>query len=229
MPDFLDEKRSEIDDRLAELQPLVEEYGRLQAASAALAEVAGASGSHAAQGVLSAAPAPAQSADAGVSSSPRQLSGAPDTPGDPVVTPGMAPLRRGPGRPRGSGSIGADSAADDGRGEADVVSNGGDIGAGIAEVAVAEVPAPAAGEQSASRLGATASSSAGPRRAGRPKGSGQRAAEALRIVREQPGVTIPELADRMGIKQNYLYRVLPELVQEGKVVKQGRGWHPRAA
>jgi predicted HTH transcriptional regulator len=69
----------------------------------------------------------------------------------------------------------------------------------------------------------------GPRRAGRPKGSGQRAAEALRIVREQPGVTIPELADRMGIKQNYLYRVLPELVQDGKVVKQGRGWHPRAA
>ncbi len=71
--------------------------------------------------------------------------------------------------------------------------------------------------------------SGGPRRAGRPKGSGTRAAEALRIVREHPGVTIPELADRMGIKQNYLYRVLPELVQEGKIAKQGRGWHPRAA
>ncbi len=226
MPDFLDEKRSEIDDRLAELQPLVEEYGRLQAASAALAEVAGASGSHAAQGVLSSAPAPAQSADAGVSSSPRQLSGTPDTPGSPVVTPGVAPLRRGPGRPRGGGSIGA-GAADDGRGEVDVVSNGGDTGTG--EAAVAEVPAPAAGESSESRPGAMASPSSGPRRAGRPKGSGQRAAEALRIVREQPGVTIPELADRMGIKQNYLYRVLPELVQEGKVVKQGRGWHPRAA
>lgn len=66
-------------------------------------------------------------------------------------------------------------------------------------------------------------------RPGRPKGSGTRAAEALRIVREQPGVTIPELADRMSIKQNYLYRVLPELVQEGKVTKQGRGWHPRVA
>jgi hypothetical protein len=67
------------------------------------------------------------------------------------------------------------------------------------------------------------------RKAGRRKGSGTRAAEALAIVREQPGVTIPELAARMGIKQNYLYRVLPSLEQENKVAKQGRGWHPKAA
>jgi len=46
------------------------------------------------------------------------------------------------------------------------------------------------------------------------------------IVREQPGVTVPELAARMGIKQNYLYRILPGLAQEGKVRKEGRGWHP---
>ena len=31
----------------------------------------------------------------------------------------------------------------------------------------------------------------------------------------------------MGIKQNYLYRVLPILEEEGKVTKQGRGWHPK--
>jgi hypothetical protein len=30
----------------------------------------------------------------------------------------------------------------------------------------------------------------------------------------------------MSIKQNYLYRVLPGLEQEGKVRKEGRGWHP---
>jgi hypothetical protein len=30
----------------------------------------------------------------------------------------------------------------------------------------------------------------------------------------------------MGIKQNFLYRVLPGLEQEGKVKKDGRGWHP---
>jgi ribosomal protein S25 len=67
----------------------------------------------------------------------------------------------------------------------------------------------------------------GRRRAGRRKGSGTRAAEALSFVQGQPGITIPELAAKMGIKQNYLYRVLPGLEQEGKVQKQGRGWHPK--
>ena len=65
------------------------------------------------------------------------------------------------------------------------------------------------------------------RRAGRRKGSGTRAAEASTLVKGQPGITIPELADRMGIKQNYLYRVLPGLAQEGRVSKRGRGWYPR--
>jgi hypothetical protein len=65
------------------------------------------------------------------------------------------------------------------------------------------------------------------RRAGRRKGSGTRAAEALSFVKDQPGITIPELAAKMGIKQNYLYRVLPGLEREGKVTKKGRGWHPK--
>jgi ribosomal protein S25 len=65
------------------------------------------------------------------------------------------------------------------------------------------------------------------RKAGRRKGSGTRAAQALSFVSAQPGITIPELAARMGIKQNYLYRVLPSLEEEGKVAKQGRGWHPK--
>jgi ribosomal protein S25 len=68
----------------------------------------------------------------------------------------------------------------------------------------------------------------GRRRAGRRKGSGTRAAQALSFVQGQPGITIPELATKMGIKQNYLYRVLPGLEQEGKVRKQGRGWHAKA-
>ena|SRR5882757_5991857 len=65
------------------------------------------------------------------------------------------------------------------------------------------------------------------RRAGRRKGSGTRAAEALSFVQGQPGITIPELAAKMGIKQNYLYRVLPGLESEKKVKKDGRGWHPQ--
>jgi hypothetical protein len=64
------------------------------------------------------------------------------------------------------------------------------------------------------------------RRAGRRKGSGQRGTEALTLIQGQPGIAIPEIAARMGIKQNYLYRVIPGLEKDGKVVKRGRGWHP---
>jgi hypothetical protein len=66
-------------------------------------------------------------------------------------------------------------------------------------------------------------------RGGRPKGGGARAAQALSVVQGHPGITIPELAAKMGIKHNYLYRVLPGLEQGGKVEKKGRGWHPKAA
>ena len=64
-------------------------------------------------------------------------------------------------------------------------------------------------------------------RRGRPKGSGTRSIQALELVRSRPGITIPELADAMGIKQNYLYRVMPDLAKQGEVVKSGRGWHVR--
>jgi CRP-like cAMP-binding protein len=64
-------------------------------------------------------------------------------------------------------------------------------------------------------------------RRGRPRGGGTRATQALELVRERPGITIPELAEAMGIQQNYLYRVMPGLADEGKVTKSGRGWHLR--
>jgi hypothetical protein len=126
MADFLDEKRKEIQARLKELRPLVEEYHKLEAADRALG------------GLDNGAAAPS------------------------------APRRRGPGRPPGAGA-----------------------------------------------------------KRGRPKGGGSRAAQALQLVTEQPGITIPELAEAMGIKQNYLYRVMPTLAEEGKVTKSGRGWHLR--
>lgn len=68
---------------------------------------------------------------------------------------------------------------------------------------------------------------AGTGRRGRPKGSGTRGKEALELVTKQPGITIPEMAAAMGIKQNYLYRVLPALQKDGKVKKSGKGWVPR--
>lgn len=161
MTDFLDEKRREINDRLAELKPLIDEYNRLEAAASALSGVAGG------------APRAAAAASASASAT-----------------------RRGPGRPRGSRT---------------------------------RTTTRRRSSSAASSSAKTTTASTTPRkRAGRRKGSGTRAAQALQFVTGQPGITIPELAAKMGIKQNYLYRVLPGLEQEGKIAKQGRGWHPKS-
>ena len=64
------------------------------------------------------------------------------------------------------------------------------------------------------------------RRGGRPPGTGGRAQEVLAHVHKQPGVTIAELAKRMKIKPNYLYRVLPQLEKDGKLHKRDKGYHP---
>ena len=133
MADFLDEKKREIEARLKELRPLVDEFHRLEAAAAALAGVG-------------------------------------DAPG------AAAPARRG-----------------------------------RRQAALSAAP------------------SKGPRRRGRPRGSGTRSKQALELVRSRPGITIPEIAEAMGIQQNYLYRVLPALQKDGLVRKEGRGWHPREA
>lgn len=138
MPEFLDQKRREIDGRLKELKPLVDEYAQLVAAAAALDGLAGATPSTAA-------------------------------------------------RSRGTRHAAASTATQRRRGD----TNGG--------------------------------------RRGRPKGTGTRAKEALEIVTANPGITIAELAEKMGIKHNYLYRVLPGLAEDGLVTRTGRGWHPKGA
>jgi hypothetical protein len=102
---------------------------------------------------------------------------------------GRPPVKRGPGRPRGS-------------------SNG---------PAVAK-PAKARATK------AKAARKAG----GRRKGGGKRGAEALAIVKDKPGITIPEIAAKMKIAKTYLYRVLPGLEAEKLVKKEGGGWHPTA-
>ena len=132
MADFLDEKRKEIQARMKELKPLVEEYTRLEAAERALSGV-----------------------------------GTNGTAGTRTASAPAAPAKRR--RSSGSGSG----------------------------------------------------------RRGRPRGSGTRAVQAFELVKARPGITIPELAESMGIKQNYLYRVMPTLAEEGKVTKSGRGWHAR--
>jgi hypothetical protein len=89
---------------------------------------------------------------------------------------------------------------------------------------------PASGGAAPRRSRSTSTrASSGTGRRGRPRGSGTRSKEALALVRSNPGISIPELADKMGIKQNYLYRVLPGLQKDGMVRKEGRGWHARDA
>ena len=117
-----------------------------------------------------------------------------------------ATRRRGPGRPRGSASRAAATST--------------------RTKTARKKPGRPPGRRPG-RPAASTKAAAPKRRAGRRKGSGTRAAEALSFVQGQPGITIPELAAKMGIKQNYLYRVLPGLEQEKKVQKRGRGWHPR--
>ncbi len=70
------------------------------------------------------------------------------------------------------------------------------------------------------------------RRAGRPRGrrgGNTRANQALALVREKPGITIPQIAESLKIEPNYLYRVMPKLVEDGQVTREGQGWHPTAA
>ena len=92
--------------------------------------------------------------------------------------------RRGPGRPRGSGTRRTRAATTD-----------GSTGTGRRT-----------------------------RRSRGRRGGGTRANQALELVRSTPGITIPQIAESMGIEPNYLYRVLPKLQQEGQIKRDGKGW-----
>lgn len=76
-------------------------------------------------------------------------------------------------------------------------------------------------QRTAVTTAAVAKASRGP---GRQRGSGKRASQTVEIITAQPGITISELAQRMGIKSQYLYKVLPQLQNEGRVAKDGKGW-----
>ncbi len=66
-------------------------------------------------------------------------------------------------------------------------------------------------------------------RAGRPRGrrsGGTRSSQALELVRSEPGTTIPQIAEALKIEPNYLYRVMPKLLEEGLVTRDGLGYYP---
>ena len=72
------------------------------------------------------------------------------------------------------------------------------------------------------------STQAAPGRRRRRRRGGTRAEHALRFVEGNPGATAGEIAAAMGIKPNYVYRVMAELEKDGKVRKDGKGYHALA-
>jgi hypothetical protein len=70
---------------------------------------------------------------------------------------------------------------------------------------------------------------------GRPRGKGARrrrrgstrADQAVRLIKQNPGISVSELGKKMKLNApNYLYRVLPDLEKEGRIKRRGRGYHP---
>ena len=220
MSDFLDDRRKEITDRLKELKPVVDEFNRLEAAAVALAEAIGSTVGSAASDAGSAA----------VATVTRRRG-----PGRPR---GSGTGKKAPGRPRGSGRRARKAAASTPAASTPTATAAATTEATPA-TAARKRPGRPKGSGKVGRPAGTGKKVGRPpgsgKKAGRPKGkvgrrkgSGTRALQALSFVQGQPGITIPELAVKMGIKQNYLYRVLPALEQEGKLEKKGRGWHPKA-
>lgn len=71
----------------------------------------------------------------------------------------------------------------------------------------------------------TGSTSGNGRRRRRRRSGGTAADKVLDVVRQNPGITVSEVGDRLGYTQkNYLYRVFHNLTEDGAVQKQGKGY-----
>ncbi len=67
---------------------------------------------------------------------------------------------------------------------------------------------------------------AAPGKRRRRRKGGTRAEHAMKYLGSHPGASASEIAGAMGIKPNYVYRVMGELEKEGKVRKDGKGYVP---
>ena len=71
----------------------------------------------------------------------------------------------------------------------------------------------------------TGTASGNGRRRRRRRAGGTAADKVLEVVRQNPGITVSEVGDRLGYTQkNYLYRVFHNLSEDGAVQKQGKGY-----
>jgi hypothetical protein len=62
------------------------------------------------------------------------------------------------------------------------------------------------------------------RRTKRSRAGGTRSDQALATIRATPGITIPDLARKLGIQPNYLYRVTAALEKQRRIKRRGRGF-----
>lgn len=75
--------------------------------------------------------------------------------------------------------------------------------------------------------GKSPSRSTSTRRPGRRRRKGgTRAEHAEKAVADNPGIKASEIAEQLKIKPNYVYRVMAELVKDGRVTKKGTGYFP---
>jgi hypothetical protein len=82
----------------------------------------------------------------------------------------------------------------------------------------------APGRQRGRRAAAKASTDGS--RKGRRRRGGSRADQAVKLIAENPGIGAGDVAKKMKIKPNYVYRVLGDLEKEGRIKKDGRQYHP---
>jgi hypothetical protein len=81
------------------------------------------------------------------------------------------------------------------------------------------------GRPRGSRAATPSTGTADGRRRRRRRSGGTHAERALEMIRKNPGITVAEMAPKLGIAhKNYLYRVLNELQADGAVQKEGRGY-----
>jgi hypothetical protein len=73
---------------------------------------------------------------------------------------------------------------------------------------------------------AKSTQSSAPRPGRRRRKGGTRAEHAEKAVAGHPGITASQIAEELKIKPNYVYRVMTELVKDGRVSKKGTGYFP---
>lgn len=65
-------------------------------------------------------------------------------------------------------------------------------------------------------------------KARRKRAGGTRMEQAIRIIKDEPGLSASEVAAKMKIAPNYMYRVLGDAEEDGLVRKDGRQYFPVA-